>query len=326
VSLTSAPSGDATRQWRETPVHRPRRSVWLAIVPAGCTLRARDLPPAAPALAPKWTFRHRRNWAFMADDRLNNLLISQPGVECMSEAEAADFAITKVNRVRRMPARGRYDRQGVYSILDAAVVCHISYVIDGRPYCTPTGFWREDDHLYWHGSAASRMIRAQSKGLPVCLTVTHLDALVMARSGFHHSVNYRAVMAFGTAHAIDDRAEKLRLMDNFIDRIYPGRSKLIRQPNIKEFKSTTLMGMEIETASAKIRNTHVADEEEDYEAVPAWSALYPIYQVLGEKSECARQRADLRFPEGMADFVPGARLDDVLSKSHAKTFGKRMTD
>jgi hypothetical protein len=244
----------------------------------------------------------------------------------MTEAEVADFPITKVNRVRRRPARGHYDRKTVYQILDAALVCHISYVIEGRPYCTPTGFWREADHLYWHGSSASRMLRTQAAGIPVCLTVTHIDALVMARSGFHHSVNYRSVMAFGTAHIIDDPQKKLRLMDNFIDRVYPGRSKLIRQPSAQEFKATTLMGMEIETASGKVRNTHVADEEEDYAAVPAWSALYPISQVLGEKSECPRQRTDVTFPEGMADFVPGVRLDDLLSKTYARTFGKDTID
>ncbi len=242
----------------------------------------------------------------------------------MSEAETAkppSFEITEVNRVKRVHDRGRYDRKTVYEILDAALVCHIAYVIDGQPYCTPTAFWREGDHLYWHGSSASRMIRAEAKGIPVCLTVTHLDALVMARSGFHHSVNYRSVMAFGHAHKIEDEAEKLRLMDNFIDRIYPGRSKLIRQPNKQEFKATTMLGMEIETASGKIRDKHVADEEEDYADVAAWSALYPITQVLGEKSECERQIPGLAIPEEMADFLPGARLDELMAKNHRKRFG-----
>jgi hypothetical protein len=155
----------------------------------------------------------------------------------------------------------------------------------------------------------------------VCLTVTHLDALVMARSGFHHSVNYRAVMAFGTAHIIDDPDEKLRLMDRFIDRIYPGRSKLIRPPNKQEFKATTMMGMEIEHASGKIRDKHVADEEEDYEGVKAWSSLYPITQVLGAPSECARQLPGLTRPAEMADFEPGTRLDELMTKSHKSTFG-----
>ena len=235
-------------------------------------------------------------------------------------ADAETFEVNETNRVRRVHDRGRYDRKTVYEILDAALVCHIAYVIDGQPYCTPTGFWREGDHLYWHGSSASRMIRQQAKGIPVCLTVTHLDALVMARSGFHHSINYRAVMAYGHAHVIADPAEKTRLMDNFIDRIYPGRSKLIRQPNTGEFKATTMMGMEIETASGKIRDKHVADEEEDYADVPAWSALYPVTQVLGAASECVRQIPGLEIPAGMNDYKPGARLDDVMTCTYRTSF------
>ena len=230
------------------------------------------------------------------------------------------FAVSEVNRLRRRHERGHYDKATVYAILDAALVCHIAYVIDGRPFCTPTGFWREGDHLYWHGSSASRAVRQQT-GMPVCLTVTLLDALVMARSGFHHSVNYRSVMAWGNAHPITDRAEKLRLMDNFIDRIYPGRSRLIRQPTDQELKATTMMGMEIETASAKIRNTHVSDDEEDYATVPAWSAVYPVTQVLGEPSECERQLAGLAFPEDMADFAPGTPLDVLLHTTYQRTFG-----
>ena len=230
------------------------------------------------------------------------------------------FPKTDVNRVKRVPDRGRYDKKTIYEILDAALVCHIAYVIDGRPYCTPTAFWREGDHVYWHGSSASRMIRTQAQGVPVCLTVTHLDALVMARSGFHHSVNYRSAMVFGTAHLIEDADLKLRLMDNFIDRIYPDRSKLIRQPNKQEFKATAMMGMEIETASGKIRDKHVADDEEDYAAVPAWSALYPITQVLGTPSDCPRLSPDLTRPDAMADFEPGARFDELMTKTYQRKF------
>ena len=236
----------------------------------------------------------------------------------MSSADS--FPITKVNKVKRRHDRGRYDKATVYDILDAAMICHIAYVIDGRPYCTPTAFWREGDHLYWHGSSASQMIKNQRDGVPVCLTVTHLDALVQARSGFHHSVNYRAVMAWGTAHAITDRDEKLSLMDNFIDRIYPGRSKLIRQPTAQELKATTLIGMEIETASGKIRNTHVGDDEEDYATVPAWSAMIPVTQILGTPSDCPRQLPGLAMPADMKPFKKGARLDEVMSAAYAKTF------
>ena len=231
------------------------------------------------------------------------------------------FEVTSVNKVKRAPTRGHYDKATIYAILDAALVCHIAYVIDGKPYCTPTSFWREGDHLYWHGSSASRMVRTQSEGVEVCLTVTHVDALVMARSGFHHSVNYRAAMVFGRAHLVADPEAKLKLMDRFIDRIYPGRSKLIRQPNSGEFKGTAMLSMEIETASGKIRDKHVADEEEDYEGVPAWSALYPITQVLGEPSECERQIPGLTRPDEMVDFEPGARLNEIMTKTYRRTFG-----
>ena len=239
----------------------------------------------------------------------------------MSDAPADSFPITPVNRVKRTPDRGRYDKATVYDILDAALVCHIAYVIDGRPYCTPTSFWREGDHLYWHGSSASRMIRQQAAGIDVCLTATHVDALVMARSGFHHSVNYRAVMAFGKAHVIDDLDEKISLMDRFVDRIFPGRSKLIRKPNVQEIKATTMMGMEMETASGKIRDKHVSDDEEDYEGVPAWTAMYPVVQTIGAPSDCPRLLPGLTRPEDMADFEPGARLDEVMRKTYARTFG-----
>ena len=116
----------------------------------------------------------------------------------------ASFPVSERNKVRRLHERGRYDKDGVYAVLDAAMLCHIAYVIDGQPYCTPTAFWREGDRLYWHGSSASRMLRRQKAGLPVCLTVTHLDSLVLARCGFNHSVDYRSAMCFGTAHLIDD--------------------------------------------------------------------------------------------------------------------------
>jgi uncharacterized protein len=144
------------------------------------------------------------------------------------------------------------------------MICHIAYVIDGQPYCTPTAFWREDDHLYWHGSSASRMLRSQRDGLAVCLTVTHLDSLVLARCGFNHSVDYRSAMCFGTAHIIDEQAEKTAALDRMIDRFYPGRGKTLRTSTALELKATTVIGMVIETASGKIRSKGVGDEEEDY--------------------------------------------------------------
>ena len=131
-------------------------------------------------------------------------------------------------RLRRKPMRGRHDRATIDAIIDASVIGTISFVHDGQPYGIPTNVWREGDRLYWHGSSASRMVRAQAKGLPVCLTVTHHDAVVLARSGFHHSVNYRCVMAYGQARAVTDAQAKLRAMDAFIDRFYPGRTAALR--------------------------------------------------------------------------------------------------
>src|SRR5262249_39134410 len=137
------------------------------------------------------------------------------------------YAVTNRNRLRRRHERGHYDKAAVHAILDAAMVCHIAYVIDGQPFCTPTSFWREDDRLSWNAPSARRMARAQAQGLPVCLTVTHHDAIVLARSGFHHSVNYRCVMAYGTAHAVTDPDAKLHAMNSFIDRFYPGRTAVL---------------------------------------------------------------------------------------------------
>ena len=230
------------------------------------------------------------------------------------------FPISNRNRLRRKHERGRHDRKSVYDILDAAMVCHIAYVIDGQPYCTPTAFWREGDHVYWHGSSASRMLRAEAKGIPVCLTVTHMDAIVLARCGFNHSINYRSVMAYGHAHMIEGREEKLRAMDAFIDRFFPGRSKVLRIPTDQEIKATTLLGMEMEEASGKIRDLDVHDEEEDY-AVPAWTALIPVKTVLEAEVECPRQHEDaLRDAGGMAAYQPGRRLDEVMTEMYRKAY------
>ncbi len=133
-------------------------------------------------------------------------------------SDPAAYPITPVNRLKRLHQRGAYDRATVHAILDAAAICHVAYVVDGQPYCTPTLFWREGDHLYWHGSSASRMLMSQSEGEPVCLTVSHLDGLVLARSGFNHSVDYRSAMAFGHARVVDDPDEKIRALAAMIDR------------------------------------------------------------------------------------------------------------
>ena len=232
----------------------------------------------------------------------------------------AEYPVTRRNRLRRRYERGHYDHATAHAILDAAMVCHIAYTIDGQPFCTPTSFWREGERLYWHGSSASRMMRAQANGLPVCLTVTHHDALVLARSGFHHSVNYRCVMAYGQARAMTDPAAKLRAANAFIDRFYPGRSSVLRPVTDLEMKSINIIEMEIEDAVAKIRCTGVSDEEEDY-AVPVWCAVLPLRTVLGEPEECPRQVPGVT-PEagGLGSYLPSRHFDEVMLETYARSY------
>jgi len=135
---------------------------------------------------------------------------------------------TDRSKLKRLPKRGHYDFETVAAILDAGFLCHIGYVIDGAPLVTPTAYWREGRRVYWHGSHASRMLNIAAAGVPVCLTVAHVDGFVMARSAFHHSINYRSVMLFGNAHVIDDAGEKLAALKGFVDRMYPGRWDTLR--------------------------------------------------------------------------------------------------
>jgi uncharacterized protein len=221
------------------------------------------------------------------------------------------FTPTERTRVRRVHDRGRYDRETVFAILDAAMMCHIGYVIDGQPYVTPTLFWREGERLYWHGSSASRMLRNQAMGIPVCLTVTHVDGLVVARSGFHHSLNYRAVMAFGTAAKVEDPAEKEVGLNAFVDRVYPGRSRIVRPINGQEMKATMLMGMTIEEASAKVRTGGPVDDEEDY-AADCWAGVVPITPTIGAPIPDPRLKPGIPAGPEVGHFAEGAAFDQVL--------------
>jgi hypothetical protein len=213
--------------------------------------------------------------------------------------------------VRRHPERAYYDRETVFAILDAALLCHIGYVIDGRPYVTPTLFWREGERLYWHGSSASRMLRTQRASIPVCVTVSHVDGLVLARCAFRHSLNYRAVMAFGTAAMVEDEAQKEAGLNAFIERLYPGRTGLMRGIQPQELKATSLMSMVIEQASAKIRADDPLDVESDWVA-DCWAGLIPVAQCLGARIPDRRvpPRTD---PEAeVGHFAERARFDEVL--------------
>jgi hypothetical protein len=221
------------------------------------------------------------------------------------------FVPSPRTRVRRHPERAHYDRDAVFAILDAALMCHIGYVIDGQPYVTPTLFWRDGERLYWHGSSASRMLRTQAAGIPVCLTVAHVDGLVLGRCAFRHSLNYRAVMAFGTAAIVTDLAETEAGFNAFIERTYPGRTGIMRGIAPQELKATSLLGMTIEEASAKIRSGGPLDLESDYGA-DCWAGTIPIAQRIGAAIPDPIAAPRTAPEPEIGQFAEGVRFDDIL--------------
>lgn len=185
---------------------------------------------------------------------------------------------TERTTVRRLAKRGNYDPPVIHSILDEALICHVGFVVDGQPTVIPTIHTRIDDTLYFHGSVASRMLRSLKDGVDMCVTVTILDGLVLARSAFHHSMNYRSVVVMGKAHEVADREEKLRVFDALAEHVMRGRSADARKANEAELRSTVLIALPIEEASAKIRTGPPIDDEEDY-ALPIWAGVLPFKQV-----------------------------------------------
>lgn len=232
---------------------------------------------------------------------------------------AKTYPVDETNRVKRRHERGFYDHKTVHSLLDAAALCHVSYVIEGQPYCTPTLFWREGSRLYWHGSSASRMLRNLSKGEPACLTVTHFDSLVLARCGFNHSADYRAVMAFGCARLLEGQAEKEHSLIMMVDRFFPGRTAQLRAMEKQEIKATSVVYMDIEKASAKIRAKGVVDEDEDY-SLPIYAERIPVRMVLGDPEPCSRLLAGVKRPETLAGYRGGRLLEDAVTEAYKSTY------
>jgi nitroimidazol reductase NimA-like FMN-containing flavoprotein (pyridoxamine 5'-phosphate oxidase superfamily) len=183
-------------------------------------------------------------------------------------------------RVIREPQRAVYDRESVNRILDEAFLCHVGFVVDSQPYVIPTSYGRDGDTLYIHGSAASRMLRHLDQGVPVCVTVTLLDGLVLARSVFNHSMNYRSVVILGTATLVSDPAEKLAALRALSERIIPQRWEDSRQPNEKELKATSVLRLPIDEFSAKVRVGPPIDDEEDY-SFPTWAGVIPLETIIG---------------------------------------------
>ena len=188
---------------------------------------------------------------------------------------------TEKSKVRRIPKRGFYDRETVYAILDKEFICQIGFVHEGHPIVIPTIYGRKDDTLYFHGASVSRMLQSMEKGIPVSINVTRTNALVLARSAFHHSLNYESVTLFGTASLIDDDKEKINALHIISDQILSERWEEVRAPNQKELNVTKVLQLKIEEGSAKIRNEGVGDDKEDYK-LDIWAGIVPIETSYGK--------------------------------------------
>ena len=197
-----------------------------------------------------------------------------------SNLQSSNSAPTSRTRIVREPQRAVYDREVVNQILDEAFLCHVGFVADGQPFVIPTSYGRDGDLLYIHGSAASRMLRNLDRGVPVCITVTLLDGLVLARSVFNHSMNYRSVVILGVATLVDDPSEKLAALRALSEHIVPHRWDDARQPNEKELKATSVLRLPISEFSAKVRVGPAVDDEEDY-SFPTWAGVIPLEMNSG---------------------------------------------
>ena len=204
-----------------------------------------------------------------------------------------EISQTPRTKLKRLPKRGSFDRETINSILDEAFICHVGFAVDGQPYIIPTGYARIGNDLYIHGSSASRMLRSLAGGIDVCVSVTLLDGLVLARSAFHHSMNYRSVVILGKAEAVTDPVEKNKVLEAFTEHVVPGRWADVRWPTELELKATTVLKLPIEEASAKIRTGDPKDDEEDY-AKDVWAGV-------------------LRLP-----VVPGIAIPDTLLPDHTE--------
>ena len=207
---------------------------------------------------------------------------------------------TARTKVVREPQRAVYDRDAVNQILDEAFLCHVGFAVDGQPYVIPTSFGRDGDMLYIHGSAASRMLRNLDKGIAVCITVTLLDGLVLARSVFNHSMNYRSVVILGTATLVSEPTEKLAALRALTEHIIPGRWEDSRQPNEKELKATSVLRLPITEFSAKVRVGPAIDDEEDY-SFPTWAGVIPLAMEVGDAIR--DERSDREFPAYLKNYT-----------------------
>lgn len=205
------------------------------------------------------------------------------------------FEKTERTRIRRMPKRASYDVAAVEAILAEGLYCHVGFSVDGQPYVIPTIYARIEDHLYIHGSAASRMLRTIGEGMPVCVTVTLLDGLVLARSTFHHSMNYRSVVILGAATAVTDADEKMTALKAIVDHVMIGRWDDVREPSTQELKATSVIRVPLKEVSAKIRTGPPVDDDEDYQ-LECWAGELPLRLMPQQPVADPQLRAGIVLP------------------------------
>ncbi|HEX9118192.1 MAG TPA: pyridoxamine 5'-phosphate oxidase family protein [Anaerolineae bacterium] len=207
-----------------------------------------------------------------------------------------DFAITEENRVRRLPKRASYDRETIYQIIDEAPISHVAFVQDGRPFVIPMLHARMGDELVFHGATASRLLKHIKTGAPICVAFTLLDGLVLARSAFHHSVNYRSVVLYGTGRGLESPAEKLAALAAVTEHLTPGRWAEVRPPTAAELKATAVVALAIENATAKLRAGPPSDDEADY-ALPVWAGVLPLALQAGSAIPDERLAPGIPVPD-----------------------------
>jgi nitroimidazol reductase NimA-like FMN-containing flavoprotein (pyridoxamine 5'-phosphate oxidase superfamily) len=212
------------------------------------------------------------------------------------------YSKTDVNRVRRVPERGQYDQETIYGIVDDALICHAGFVQEGRPYVIPTLHARRGNEILLHGATTSRLIRHVQAGHEVCLTMTHVDGIVLARSVFHHSINYRSAVLFGKGYLVAGDDATMAALEQFTERLMPGRWADARSPNRKELKATAVVAVPIELASAKVRSGGPGEEEADY-ALPVWAGVLPITQKVGSPEADSKLPDDITVPDYVVKYI-----------------------
>ncbi len=216
------------------------------------------------------------------------------------------FTPTERTALKRLPKRGEFDRAAVFQILDEAFICHVGFVADGKPVVIPTSYGRIGDDLYVHGSAASRMLRSLEQGIDVCVTVTLIDGLVLARSAFHHSINYRSVVIFGNATQVNDPAEKIRALHAFTDHVVSGRWADVRPPDEAELRATLVLKVPIAEVSAKVRIGPPIDDEADYN-LAVWAGVVPLELRAGAPVTDDRVPSGIEAPNYARNYSRNAR-------------------